>query len=208
MTFKTRLKLSSLFRPLNTLLRGSKSVQWRLTGSPLPPLHEIKQSRLLRLQKRFGLKVFVETGTYRGKMVFAMRPYFSRIVTIELASELAQKAKQLFAEHPQIEVLHGDSADLLPSVLKGLDEPALFWLDGHFSGGETGKGDKLTPILEELSAVLSHDVSGHVIAIDDALCFTGADDYPTIDELREFVAAQAASYQVEVEDNIIYVTPS
>ena len=84
MNWKTRFKLSAAFKPLNTLLRIWKRLQWRLTGSALPPLHEIKQSHLISLRQRFAPRVFVETGTYRGKMIFAMRPYFDQVISIEV----------------------------------------------------------------------------------------------------------------------------
>lgn len=208
MNLKTRLKLSPVFKPLNALLRVLKRIQWKLTGSQVPPLHEIKQARLVRLQGRFGPRVLIETGTYRGKMIFAMRPYFDRIVSIEVDPALAERAKGLFAGCPDVEVVLGDSGQCMPDILVELGEPALFWLDGHYSGEGTGKGDKRTPILEELDAVFDHAVSGHVIAVDDAHCFNGERDYPTIEALRQYVVDHTAgAYDVEVAENIILITP-
>ncbi|BAN69810.1 O-methyltransferase [endosymbiont of unidentified scaly snail isolate Monju] len=208
MNLKIRFKLSPLFKPANALFRVIKRAQWHLSGSPLPPLHEVKQHRLLRLRRRFGLSVFVETGTYRGKMVFAMRPYFGRIVSIELAEELAQRAQTLFSTCPEVTIVQGDSAERLVEVLADLDEPALFWLDGHYSGGETGHGRKSTPILEELEAIYGHDVADHVIAIDDALCFGKERDYPSLDELEQFVVASGKGRHLEVVDNMILINPA
>lgn len=208
MNWKTRFKLSAAFKPLNTLLRAWKRLQWRLTGSSLPPLHEIKQGHLITLRQRFAPRVFVETGTYRGKMIFAMRPYFDRVISIEVDPVLGQRAQQLFAGCPEVSVIIGDSAVALPGVLAELNEPALFWLDGHFSGGETGKGDKDTPILEELDAIFRHPLKTHVIAVDDALCFNGQDDYPSIAALERFVAERTQHYVVRAADNIIFITPT
>lgn len=207
MTFKTRFKLSPLFGPANGFFRVIKRAQWRMSGTPLPPLHEVKQHRLLALRRRFNVSVFVETGTYRGKMVFAMRPYFRRIVSIELSEALAERARRLFSSCPEVEIVQGDSAEKLADVLADLNEPALFWLDGHYSGGETGYGEKSTPVLEELKAIFEHDVAGHVIAIDDALCFGEDPDYPSLPELEQFVATSARAYRSEVVDNMILITP-
>jgi hypothetical protein len=207
MNLKTRFKLSPLFRPANAVLRVIKRAQWRLGGSKLPPLHEIKQYHLLQLKKRFGPSVFVETGTYRGKMIFAMRPYFERLVSIELAEHLARRAEATFAGCPEVTIVRGDSAERLREILDGLDEAALFWLDGHYSGGETGHGEKSTPIMEELEAIFGHHVSNHVIAIDDALCFGQDPDYPNIDRLRDMVYSSGRGRSLDVVDNMILIVP-
>lgn len=207
MNWKTRFKLSAAFAPMNAAFRGWRRIQWRLGGAALPPPHEIKQARLLRLRRRYRPRALVETGTYRGKMVFAMRPHFDRVVSIEIDPALGEGAQRLFADTAAVEVLIGDSARLLPRVLADLAEPTLFWLDGHYSGGGTGRGDTQTPILAELDAILAHPVAGHVIAIDDALCFDGRNDYPTLDALRRSVAERAGGYRVEVVENMILLTP-
>jgi hypothetical protein len=55
--------------------------------------------------------------------------------------------------------------------VRQLQEPALFWLDGHYSGVDTGKDELDTPVSAELEAILGSPVKGHVILIDDARCF-------------------------------------
>ena len=57
-----------------------------------------------------------------------------------------------------------------------LEEPTLFWLDGHYSGGVTARGSKETPILDEVDKILSTKESRHVLIVDDARCF-GTDPY-------------------------------
>ena len=123
--------------------------------------------------RRFSLATLVETGTFLGAMVEASRDTFTRIISIELDAKLHRQAQRKFARFAHITILRGDSAAVLPEVLKGLSEPCLFWLDGHFSGGITAKSDVETPILQELAAILRHPIKGHVILIDDARAFTG-----------------------------------
>lgn len=207
MDLKIRIKRSGVFRPLNTVVRAVKRLQWWLQGRPVPPLHEIKQDCLIELRNTYRPKVFVETGTYRGKMVFAMRPYFARVVSIELDPALADRAQGLFVGLPEVEVVRGDSAEFLPRILADLKVPALFWLDGHYSGSGTGKAGKDTPIMEELGAIFAHPVRNHVIAIDDAHCFNGEGDYPTLSRLGEFVAEHSTGYRMQVGENIIRITP-
>ncbi|MDX6611503.1 MAG: hypothetical protein QOD75_689, partial [Blastocatellia bacterium] len=58
---------------------------------------------------------------------------------------------------------------------------------------------------KELDHILNHPVAGHVILIDDARCFTGYNDYPTVDELRETVAAKKPDWEMSVELDIIRI---
>jgi hypothetical protein len=75
--------------------------------------------------------------------------------------------------------------------VRRIDQPALFYLDGHYSGGITARAAKDTPIYEELSHIFEHDPR-HVIVIDDARCFGRDPDYPSLHELREFIPLEAA----------------
>jgi hypothetical protein len=80
-------------------------------------------------------------------------------------------------------------------------------LDGHYSAGITARGDLDTPIMAELSAICDHPIDGHVILIDDARCFTGEDDYPTVDEVRDFVASRKPDHGFELALDIMRITP-
>ena len=101
--------------------------------------------------------------------------------------------------------MQGDSSKVLPELLDKIKKPCLFWLDGHYSGGITGKGDLNTPILNELKSIFSHQIKDHVILIDDARCFTGEEDYPTIKALKEFVIKNRPDWVFEVRNDIIRI---
>ena len=165
--------------------------------------------KVLTIQKYaaiYNAKIFVETGTYMGDMVYAVRNSFPRIYSAELDSTLHARAAYLFAKQENITILHGDSALLLPDILDRLDEPALFWLDGHFSGGITAKAELETPISEELRHILNHRVPNHVILIDDARLFNGERDYPALEALRDFIAGIRPDHFFEVDTDIIRIT--
>jgi hypothetical protein len=138
-------------------------------------------------------------------MVHAMKKSFARIISFELDHNLAVQAQQRFADDNHIQIIQGDSGKLLGDYLATINEPCLFWLDGHYSGGITAKGALETPIENELTAILSHAVDGHVILIDDARCFTGENDYPTLNELRNFVAERKPNYNFSVEHDAIRI---
>lgn len=67
------------------------------------------------------------------------------------------------------------------------------------------KSDLNTPIINELTHIFNHKIEGHVILIDDARCFNGADDYPTIKELQNFIKEKMPLLKLSVEDDIIRI---
>jgi hypothetical protein len=178
---------------------------WEKQGRPSPPPHIIKEELIRDYAKTFNTQILIETGTYLGDMVHAMRKTFSKIFSFELDQTLADQARERFANDNHIQIIQGDSGKLLGEHIANINEPCLFWLDGHYSGGITAKGALETPIKNELTAILSHPVDGHVILIDDARCFTGENDYPTIDDLKSFVAARKPNHQFSVEHDVIRI---
>lgn len=171
--------------------------------APLP----VKRMAVASDLKRCGLLRFVETGTHLGDTVaFIARDRRVRATTIELDDAYFQAARRRFAGYPNVTVLHGDSGHLLPALVGQLDAPALFWLDGHYSGGATGKAEIDTPIRAELEAILDSPARGHVVLIDDARCFDGTHDHPHLDQLLEMVRRRGG-YRPEVSADIIRLTP-
>jgi hypothetical protein len=188
---------------LITVTRKRVTLSWRLRGSPAPPPHVVKQDILLRYQKQRRFSTFIETGTFTGEMIHAMRPHFARLISIEMAPAIFEATKRRFAGDARVELLLGDSGVLLPRVLSTLNHPALFWLDGHYMGGTTARADQDSPVRAELTALLHHPVRRHMVLIDDARLFTGTDGYPTIDELRTWVARERPGSRVDVDADII-----
>jgi hypothetical protein len=126
---------------------------------------------LAQLAEAFGLRAFVETGTFLGHTSAIAGGIFSEVHTIELSAKLAAQARARFAASPQIQVHEGDSAELLPQILAKLAVPALFWLDGHYSEGITARGRGNTPILAEIAAIVRSGRKDAVILIDDLRLF-------------------------------------
>jgi len=147
--------------------------------------------------------VLIETGTYRGDMINACRDAFDQIYSIELDDDLFAEAARRFARYPHISIRHGVSGSVLPVLLSTIAVPCLFWLDGHYCASVSAKGQVETPIVHELEAILRHRTPGHAVLIDDARCFTGKNDYPTIDQLRSFVLAHKPEWEFQVEGDIV-----
>lgn len=180
-------------------------IRWIASKKRGPAPHLIKQAVIRDYALRHHLRTLIETGTFLGTMINAMKRRFDRIVSVELDAKLCEAARRRFSRHPHISILRGDSATILPEVLRSVHEPCLFWLDGHYSGGITAKAGSETPVMEELRVVLSHPVDGHVILIDDARDFTGRRGYPTLNEIERFVGGFQHGWHVEVRDDIMRI---
>jgi len=180
---------------------------WENSGRPDPPPDVLKRKVLRNYAEQYKLKIFVETGTCFGGMVEAMKEVFERIYSIELGQDLFEKAKERFKSEKHIEIIQGDSGKQLRNVMTKIDKPALFWLDAHYSTGVTARGEKDTPIFEELRQILAHQDLGHVIVIDDARFFGVDPAYPTIDELKEFVLSKRNNIRITVEHDSIRIVP-
>ena len=187
-------------------MRQKKELRyWEENGRPVPPPHLIKQRKLINYAKEYGLRIFIETGTYYGDMVEAMRKKFDLIYSIELSAELHRRAIQRFKSCKHICLVQGDSGKILGEVVNKINQPALFWLDGHYSAGETAKGSKDTPILKELNHIFNAPDFGHVIVIDDARCFGIDPAYPTIEELKHFICSQKSNASINIQDDSIRI---
>jgi hypothetical protein len=135
-----------------------------------------------------GIALAVETGTYRGDSALSLAETLGRCITIEIYEPLAEKARARFAADDRIRVEQGSSRDVLPQILATLDEPALFWLDGHWSGVGTGGANDICPVDGELEALRAwKHIGNSIVAIDDARLFgfSSSDDpdkksYPSI----------------------------
>lgn len=191
---------------MNKLGQYFKIVRWTLAGRPPPPPHLIKQRMILRSLTQYKPRIMVETGTLLGDMVEAMKHHFTRLYSIEISPQLARKAQQRFAGDVHVQIIENDSAVALKQLVPTLEEPALFWLDGHYSGGDTGKGDKETPIMEELDTILASDMP-HVIMIDDARCFGIEKDYPAPAELEAYVRARRPNARIFTQHDCIHILP-
>lgn len=174
----------------------------------LPP--EQRRQILREFGQRFALRIFIETGTNDGGTPWELKDDFRSIFTIELGDKPYREAVAKFADYPHIMCMHGDSAVVLPQVLANIDEAALIWLDGHWSGGDTARGSQDTPVLDELRSIFATG-RDHVVLVDDARLFDGMPlhdeqpNWPHIDEVRKLAGENG--YFFELEDDIVRLVP-
>jgi hypothetical protein len=176
--------------------------RWKRRGRPIPPPQPAKWEILQDYARRFGLTTLVETGTYRGSTIAALRPHFRRLISVELSPGLYEWCNRRFHGDLRVQIHQGDSAEILSGIVSSLQEPALFWLDSHYSGGATANA--YAPTLRELEIIFGDSHFNHVALIDDAVEFTGQ-GYPTIECVREKVMTLRKDLILSLQDNIIRV---
>lgn len=200
------LKLTPLYSAYRYINDQRAKGIWERQGRPAPPPPVVKQEIVRAYARAFGMHTMIETGTYLGEMIRATRGLFEHVYSIEIDHTLANCARRRFRnERGTITILHGDSGERIAYILEGIEEPCLFWLDSHYSGGLTSRGSSETPIMQELDHIFNHRASGHVILIDDARCFTGKGDYPSMEELRECVLKRWPGCSFTVRHDIIRI---
>lgn len=178
--------------------------EWKRQGCPLPIPSHIKRAFLRKYARAHGLRVFVETGTLYGDTLAALRGDFDELHSIELGDELYAAAAARFAGDQGITVWHGDSGELLARVLAQIDAPALFWLDGHYSGQGTARGREDTPVRRELEHIARHPLrERHHIIIDDLRYFSGMNGYPDVAAVKELALRLGFRLSEEVNDCLI-----
>jgi hypothetical protein len=187
------------------LIHYIELLRWKARGKPIPPPYSVKRQIIKEYAKRFSCQTFIESGTYFGETVYAVRCNFKEIFSIELDTNLYEKAKNRFARFPHIKILHGDSRIILPKILPDISVRCLFWLDGHYSTGITAKGDTTCPIISELETIISRKSNNDVILVDDARLYVGKGDWPHIEELRKSVSNLNPDFAFGIKDDIIRI---
>jgi SAM-dependent methyltransferase len=183
------------------------------------PTGTLSREFVLSLRDAFGVRCFVETGTYLGDTLAQLADDFESLHSIELSSDCYAHASARFADKPQIRLVNADSTSGLDTVLRGLSEDrALFWLDAHYSGGETAKGQSNTPVKAELETILAHPHRNDIILVDDLRYFwqvlsgfrqhEAISGYPSAAEIVQLLNNGARQYDCFVLSDALLAVPS
>jgi len=113
---------------------------------------------------------FIETGTCNGDTTFALEPYFDKVHTIEYSEKYYNNTKNRYTGN-KINFILGDSSIIFESLLPKINDKCIFFLDGHWSGGDTGKSNKDCPLYEEVTHINNLFQNDAIIIIDDARLF-------------------------------------
>lgn len=154
--------------------------------------------------RRHGLRTLVETGLYLGAGSGMRCSAFQRYIAVDCQPENVRLAKEA-----GFDARLGDSAALLPGILRELDEPALFWLDAHGIREDPEEWPDF-PTLRELE-LLADDPWPHVVLVDDLWMFVpdppllrGA---PSLRQLWAYVDG-FGRWRREDADEVMRLTPA
>jgi FkbM family methyltransferase len=166
------------------------------------------------LRRALPLRVFVETGTYRGDTAAAVAGEFDSVITIELAAAIHSAAAARLAPMSNVTALLGHS----PEVLRGLaprlaSESVLYWLDAHWCGSETGGQPHECPLVDELATISKLNETSAVL-IDDARLFLAPpppphdnSKWPLLDEVVERLRALSQHHRLWVINDVFVFAP-
>ena len=165
---------------------------------------------------------WIETGTYKGMTTKFLSQKFNMVHSIEPGKILFTDAcvklncvtQNVFfedeknaihaaiSENKKIILYNGLSVAVMSLLLPKLRGDINFWLDGHYSGGNTFKADKECYVQEEL-LIIKNNLSNFTkvtILIDDVRCFLLPNkfrDYPDINYLVEWAKENNFFWRIE-----------
>src|SRR5258708_17616709 len=164
-----------------------------------------------RLCAGLGIVNAVETGTYGGDSAETLASVVGEVWSVELSADLYGVAKQRLAGREKIHLVHGSSTTALPGILLEGVAPAVFWLDGHWSGGETSLAETECPVIGELVAIDGWaNAERSCLLVDDARLFLGPpppphdrSQWPALIDVVDQLRTVHPRYVTVLEDVII-----
>jgi hypothetical protein len=165
---------------------------------PFVPHSLTKLRNLETCRKLTGATSVVEIGTYKGVTTRRLSRIFDQVVSVEIDGALHAQATERLKRHTNVRLIHADGVSALPAIAQDVRKAVLF-LDGHFSGGDTGLGDEPEPILKELDAIQENLSSFVAIVIDDFRLFGVDKGWPKKSEvMAKLEASLTDDWQIMV----------
>lgn len=154
----------------------------KIRNLPFVPHSLTKLRNLQTCRKLTGAKTVVEIGTFKGVTTKRLSRIFENVLSVEIDEALYNQAIERLRKHTNVRLIHDDGVNALPAIAEQVKRAVLF-LDGHFSGGETGFGDDPEPVLKELDAIQDNLSNFVAILIDDFRLFGVEKGWPKKSEV-------------------------
>lgn len=168
---------------------------------------------VIRIQREFHITEFVETGTYMGGTAKWASAHFQHVRTVEASKYYYDCLMLEHLAYQNVDFVFGDSRLELQKIVPALQGPAIFWLDGHWSGENTYGSDDECPLLEEIQ-VIAGSPHEHFIFIDDARLFMSPPprphartEWPVLAQVFDALRAEGRNPYVLVFGDVIVSAP-
>ena len=178
-------------------------------SSPSPEFVKHQIIKKNNLQK----SLWIETGTYYGDTTKILSDIAEKVISIESDKRLYDLAIKKFENSEKINVINGESQNLLQDILKNESYKNLcLFLDAHtcldhITNKLISKNETLeTPIMIELKIIESYikKFNNVNILIDDIRLFDGkTQNYPNINEIVDWARKNNSSWFIEHDIFII-----
>lgn len=168
--------------------------------------------------KKYGIKYFIETGTHTGQSTNWASTIFKYVYSCELSKYYYDLTLNKYRNKwKNVRLFNSSSDEMLNELLverKIIDGSSVFWLDAHYSGGETSGGDCKHPLLKELN-IIFRDSNLHFIFIDDVrymffpIKLDKPDQWPSIQDIFQCINYYSLDdvYRVFIASDQIIIIP-
>lgn len=177
---------------LKKYLADISTLEWVERDFALPASNAVKNKVL----SRYAIPdaTWIESGTFYGNTSAFLAGIGKIVYTIEPSEVMFNIGKKKLEKIKNVTQLFGTSEDILPQLCAEIQGNICFWLDGHYSSGETYKGQNETPILEEMRIIGMHlkNYENICVFIDDVRCFNP--------EMKEYENYPSVSWLVQTAD--------
>jgi FkbM family methyltransferase len=166
------------------------------------------------LQRAVPLRIFVETGTFRGDTAASIAGEFTAVVTIEVDNALHAAAAARLAGLPNVTARRGASQEVLAELAPGLaNENVLYWLDAHWCGVGTGGQQNECPLDRELAAIRTLNATS-IVLIDDARLFLApppaphdANHWPRLEQVVDWLGQLNPRHRLWIVNDVFIFAP-
>jgi hypothetical protein len=195
--------IKNLFRSMGAIAKFDhfSRQQWLdyLDRSCREPASQIEKLRLLKSFSQPS-HFWIETGTYMGYTTKGLSEVAFQVFSLEPSPIYYQMATEKLLYAKNVKIVNQSSETGLSGVLELIPDGSHvnFWLDGHYSAGNTYLGENHCPVKQELEVIEPRLKSLTVqIFIDDFRLFGKETGYPTKDFLVDWSRQHGFDWTVE-----------
>jgi len=114
---------------------------------------------LVNIREKRNINTFIETGTLHGEGVdFALHSGFTKVISIDIDENIVNLARAKYKNNDKVEILLGNSTDVLKEICPKINEPVIFWLDAHFPGVDSPHASEFKDVPREIKVPLEYEL--------------------------------------------------